>query len=409
MNAQKISTIAVPAALLVMALVGGSILLLRLFFLSGLVIAVSYLWTRWSLRNLSVLTTKPPEHLQVGDTFQQEITISNSDKLPRFWLRVQNDTDLPGYHDTAIINIARQSSYSWQTNFGCRKRGRYHLGPVTVIATDPLGIFTSRCALGEAQEITVCPATIDLSLAKFASFSDFGYGSGYQSINLASPNASGVREFVSSDSSHHIHWRSTARMGKLMVKKFDTDHSYSTSKIAWILLDMNEKAHFRQGEETSDEYAITIAASVAKKYLQDGMRVGILASDERRCLITPQRGEEQLWGILEALALIRTDPKLKLSELVSHNLDGFHDNPLVIIVATSTSENLVEIIHQLRNRVDSVVVILLDVADFGGRLSSTGVSRTLTWSGAQVYTITKRAELSKALDNKIRQLPQLLV
>jgi uncharacterized protein (DUF58 family) len=125
------------------------------------------------------------------------------------------------------------------------------------------------------------------------------------------------------------------------------------------------------------------------------MQVGILASDERHSLITPETGEKQLWDILETLALMRANKGLTLSELFSYHLDSFCHNPLVIIIATSASENLVEAVSQLRNRVASTVVILLDVASFGGPPWSSQMAQALIWSGAQVYTMGKGASLVK--------------
>lgn len=402
MTRQKILVIVVLVALLALALVSGSILIMRLFFLSVLVTAVSYVWVRWSLRRLSVDTTQPPERLEVGDTFQREVIISNPGKLPRLWLKVEDDTDLPGHQDMAIINIARRSSYCWQANFKCRKRGRYHLGPVTLTAADPLEIFTSTRTLGKEQEIIVYPATIDLPLFNLASFSGSDRSSGYQSIKGIRSHASSVREFTSGDSLHYIHWRSTAHMGKLMVKTFDADRSYNPPKVAWILLDMNERAHFGRGEETSEEYTITIAASMVKKCLESGIEVGILASDERHSLIKPETGEKQLWDVLETLALMKANRELTLSELSSYHLDSFRHNPLVIIIATSASENLVEVVPQLRNRVASIVVILVDAASFGGPPWSSQMAQTLIRSGAQVYTIGKGANLLKVAERQGR-------
>jgi uncharacterized protein (DUF58 family) len=395
MKRQMIFVIVVLVALLALALVSGSILFLRLFSLVVLVTAVSYVWVRWSLHRLSVDTTQPPERLEVGDTFQREVIISNPGNLSRLWLKVEDSTDLPGHQDAAIVNIARQSSYCWQANFKCRKRGRYHLGPVALTAADPLEIFTSTRTLGKEQEITIYPATIDLPLFNFASFSGSGRRSGYQSIKGISSHASSVREFTSGDNLHHIHWRSTARMGKLMVKTFDAERSYKPPKVAWILLDMNEKAHFSRGEETSEDYTITVAASLVKRFLQSGMQVGILASDEHHSLITPETGEKQLWDILETLALMKANKGRTLSELFSYHLDIFCHNPLVIIIATSASDSLIEAVSQLRSRVASTVVMLLDVASFGGPPWSSQMAQTLIQSGAQVYTMGKGASLVK--------------
>ena len=409
MNLRKIITVAVPVFILALALLFGSVILLRLFFIAVLLIAVSYLWTTLSLKRLSLCMAKPPDHLQVGDSFQREVTLSNAAKLPRLWLKLEDNSDLPGQNDATIVNIFGKSSYSWQTRFICTKRGKYHLGPINISAGDPFGIFKRLRTLGEAQDIIVYPTTVDLPHFKFSSFSDLSYGSGYQSAHHISPNASGVREFATGDSLHHIHWRTTARSGKVMVKTFDADRSYNTSKIGSIFLDMNEDSHFGRQEKASDEQAITIAASIIEKYLEGGMKVGMLASDEAHCLIEPERGEKHLWQMLDNLAMMKTTWKETLSESVLKHLDSFRDNPLAIFIVTTATPNLMETIHQLRSRVDSLVVILLDISTWNGRPLYNDLTRTLTWSGAQVYTVRKDDELAKALDSKRTHLHPVLV
>lgn len=400
--------IIVSILILAAALLFGSVLLLRLFYIAAIVSGLSYLWVFLNIRNITVRFGKPPEHLQVGNTFHREVVLSNPSRLPRLCLKLVDNTDLPGSHDTTMVNIPSNQSYLWEATFTCRQRGRYHLGPTAITTSDPFGIFTHKCILGEQQEIIVYPATIDLPLFRFSSFSEFDYGSGYQSLSRISPNASSVREYASGDSLHHIHWRSTARTGSLMVKMFDTDRSYNASKTAWILLDMNEESHFGKGTENSDEYAITIAASLVRKYVQSGMRVGVMASDDHQCFTTAERGEDHLWEILEALALMKTDWNLKLKEIVSRYADNLRDNPLVIIIATSATEGLVEIVRQLKNKADSVIVVLLDIPSFKDQPSSLDTSRVLSWAGAQVYTIRKGEELAKALDSRTTHIHPLM-
>jgi len=411
MGTRKIVAIVVPLIVLTLALVLGSILLLRLFFVSALVVGISYLWAVLSMRNLTLSIGKPPEHLQVGDTFQREVALSNPGWMPRLWLKLRDNTNLPGRHDTAMVTISGRSVHLWQNTFTCQKRGRFHLGPTTVTTGDPLGIFSYPRVLGEEQDITIYPETVELPLFRFASFSDFGYGAGYHSLSRISPNASSVREYASGDSLHHIHWPSTARTGSLMVKMFDADRSYNASKTAWVLLDMNNESHFGRGEESSDELAISVAASVVKKYVQGGMRVGIMASDVNHLLLPPDRTENHLWQIMEAFALMKNDWKLNLYDIVAQNMDSFRDNPLVIIIATSATEGLMDVIRQLKNRVDSAVVVLLDAASFPGSHgpAAADISRTLTWAGAQVYIVRKGEELGKALDSKTTRLQPLLV
>jgi uncharacterized protein (DUF58 family) len=409
MKTRNIVAPAISAALLASALFLGSALLLRLFFVAASVNILSYLWSVLNLSNLSSKVGSPPGHLQVGDMFQREIFITNNSRFYHLWLKLRDNTNLPGPQDSAMVNIPGQQSHRWLTTFRCQKRGQYHIGPTSIVSTDPFGIFTRGILIGKQQEIIVYPTTVDLALFRFASYSDFGFSSGYQAISHMSPNASSVREYVSGDSLHHIHWRTTARVGSLMVKKFDVDRSYNASKTAWVLLDMNEDSHFGRDEENSDEYAVTIAASLVRKYIESGMRVGLMASDDRSQFFPAERSELHLWNILEALALIKTDWNTTLYEVVSAHTDVFHDNPFVIIVSTSATKNIMETVHLLKNRIDSVVVVLLDIASFQGRSADIEIFRALTWVGAQIYMVRKGEEISKALDSRATHIHPLMV
>ncbi|MDD5190899.1 MAG: DUF58 domain-containing protein [Dehalococcoidales bacterium] len=395
-------------AMLAFALLFGSALLLRLFYLSILILLASYAWVVYNIRKLSLKTGAAPAHLQVGDDFQREVTLTNNSRLPRLWLKLQDRTDL-GPQDSTLVNLPGQDSKTWKTNFTCLRRGRFHLGPVDVTSFDPLGIFSRQITLGDSQSVIIYPQAVDLPHFKFSSFSDFGYNDSYLSATRISSNASSVREFASGDSLRHIHWQSTLRTGKFMVKMFDADRSYNASKIGWILLDMNEESHFGRQLDTTDEQAIVIAASVAQNYLQGGMKVGLMASDAERSYVAPERGQAQLWQILEKLALMKTDWRSTLKETVNKNLDDIRDNPLVIIIATTTSTGLIDTIRQLKNRVDAVVVILLDVASWQGSPILTDMQRTLTWTGAQVYMVHKGEKIATALDSKITHVHPYMV
>lgn len=396
---------AVPIVLLTLALVGGSSLLLRLFFLTLLVLLVSYLWAIIGIRHISAQAEKPPEHCQVGEQFQQEFTVFNNSKIPKFLLKIEENTDMGGEHSPQLLNLLPGSSHCWQSTVNCRHRGRYSVGSVLATATDPFGLFSRQHRLGKPHSIIVYPATTDLPLLKLASFTDFGYGSGQRSISQISPNASSVREFVAGDSLHYVHWHTTAHTGKLMVKVFDADRSQGSSKTVWVILDMQEASHFGEGEETTEEYGITIAASVVRKYLESGMWAGLIASGDETYLFPPERGEEHLWCMLEALALIKATGKVSVSQLVSEQMEWFRYDSMVVIISPSPTGQLVDVIRKLRNRVSSVVVVLLDAASFGGDTDATEMVHSLSAMGVQVYVVRRGDELARVLSDRFPLLP----
>jgi len=377
---------------------------LRLFFLSVLLLLVSFLWTVFGVRGIRVRAEPPPEHCQVGKKFQQGITVTNSSRIPKLWLRIEEGANMPGYRDVEVLNLSARSSHSWESGVYCRRRGQYDLGTVVVTSVDPFGLFSRKRTLGEPQSVLVYPATFDLPLFRAVSFNEFGRSAGYQSISQISPNASSVREFYSGDSLNHIHWRSTAHTGRLMVKLFDADRSSNVAKTVWVVLDMQAASHVGEGDESTEEYAVAIASSMAKKHLDTGMRVGLMAYADRFYYIPPERGEEHLWRVLGTLAVARATGEEPVGRLLSDQMEHLRGNSIVIVITPSVSGELFDAIRQLRNRVDAVVVVQIDTSSFGGQPGALNIARNLSATGVQVYVVGQGDELATALDHRVSLL-----
>ncbi|MFC1908260.1 DUF58 domain-containing protein [Chloroflexota bacterium] len=396
--------IIVPIILLTFALAVGNILVLRLFFLSVLVLLISYLWVLFGTRGLGINVRKPPDYCQVGDWIDGEITVFNNSRIPKLLLKMEENTDLPGQHTILALSLSSGVSYCLQTSTYCRRRGHYRLGPITATATDPFGFFSRHCNLGETYQILIYPETVDLPYFESSSITEFGYASGYRSMSQISPNASSVREYVTGDSLNHIHWHSSAHNGTLTVKIFDADKTYFGSERVWIAVDMNQSPQLGEGEETTEEYAITIAASLVKKYINNGTPVGLIASGDQTYIFPPLRGEEQLWRIMEALALMRATGNVTIDRLVSNEMQNFKGNSTVIIITPSGNEQVLSVVRQLKSRGNLAVTILLGDTSFGGAAGIISTARSLSSTGTQTYIVRKGDELIRALDSRASSL-----
>jgi uncharacterized protein (DUF58 family) len=391
----------VPLVLLAVGLIWELELVLRLFFLSAIVLLLGYAWTVFGVRGLTAEVKNLPDHCQVGDEFDEGITVVNTNKMPKLLLTVEEKTDLPGYNNIATLNLGAGKSRSWQTTVSCQRRGRYQLGSFTAKASDPLGIFTRQSVLGQPHDVLIYPAIVDLPFFALSATANYEYGGGRRSTSQISPDASTVREFTSGDSLSHIHWRSTAHTGQLMVKVFDAERSRNGSKGTWIVLDMNQTASIGEDIETSEEYGVTIAASLVKKYLDEGMPVGLMTHGDRPYLFPCDLGEIHFRRMLETLALIRATGQVTLDRLLSDEMERFQGDSSVIIVTPSATEKLASAIWRLQRHGNSAVVVLLDAVSFGGTSASVPAARSLAVMGVPVYIVRKGDELAMALDSRV--------
>ncbi len=396
----RIVLLVLPFLILALALASGFILLWRLFFLNALLLLFSYLWTRLGIRGITAHVGKPAERCQVGHWLDEEITLFNRSRLPKPFIRVQENSNLPGHHNMTILNLAPRSSQSWQTRVVCQRRGRYRLGEITITVSDPFGLFSRHRHLGEPQNVLIYPATPELPFFQPLFRSEPGYGPSRWLVSESSTSAARVREYTNSDSYNHIHWHSSAHTGKLMVKVFDPDRSTYASKDIWIILDMEQSAYPGGDGSTMTEDAVTIAASLLKKYIDSDKQVGLITTGDQPYLFPPQAGNQHLWQVMEALALVKAKGEVTLDQLIQREAEHFGTNPVIIVITPSTTEATTSSLRRLRNRGAMVIAILLDPASFGGTESATSTANRLIAGGLQVYVVRQGEELSRALDTR---------
>ncbi len=86
-------------------------------------------------------------------------------------------------------------------------------------------------------------------------------------------------------------------------------------------------------------------------------------------------------------------------------MEWLRGDSMVVIISPSPTGQLVDVIRQLRNRVSSVVVVLLDAASFGGDTDATEVVHSLSAMGVQVYVVRQGDELARVLSDRFPLLP----
>jgi uncharacterized protein (DUF58 family) len=133
------------------------------------------------------------------------------------------------------------------------RRGIFPVGPLTIRRGDPLGLLLRGADEDDRSRLIVHPATHKVNPYPSGINRDLdGTPSGESSS--AGIAFSGLREYVPGDDLRLIHWRSSARVGELMVR-YNVDHQQPRTA---VILDTRAGLH----DEESFEDAIRSAASV---------------------------------------------------------------------------------------------------------------------------------------------------
>jgi uncharacterized protein (DUF58 family) len=391
----------VPLIILALAFAGGFTVLWRFFIFLVVLLILSRAWSRWSIRGITARVIKTADLRQIGESFEEKFIVTNGSRMPAPLVEVQEVTDLPGYQNKVSCSLASNGgTYQWQTRPQCRRRGQYTVGAIDVKVADPLGLFVTRERLAAGQEIIVHPTPLELPNFQVIPRQEPGQNLRRWFASESGPSASRVREYVSGDSLRHIHWQTTAHTGRLVVKEFDPDRSRFAFKEIWLVLDMARATRLGQGDESTEEYGITVAASLASKYIDSGKKVGLIASGDRSYLCLTGTGYAQRQNIFRALALMKAAGRMPIDTLLKFQADRFDTGSVVVVVMPSDNRPIAAPLRHAMNRGVTVIAVLLDSHSFGGRGTASDTARALTSAGFHVHVVRRGQDIPAALDSR---------
>ncbi len=399
----------------------GRILLVRLHYLLLAILILSLAWTWLNIRGVQIVRQTRARRAQVGQLAEERFMVRNTGWIPKLWLEVRDGSNLPDHWASRVVNsLPPGRQRGWTVRTYCRRRGRFTLGPLTLASGDPLGLWRFERHLPTTSTMVVYPATVDLSGFEPPVGRLTGGDALHRRTHFITTNVLGIREYAPGDSFNRIHWPSTARTGRLMVKQFELDPTADV----WIVLDM-EKAvqvgglaedepenlsqvpaplwtpHLKLAiDPSTEEYGVTVAASIARHFLNQKRAVGFIAHGQDREVVQLDRGERQLAKILETLAVIRAHGRATLEHVIANEERVFGRNATVIAITPSTSEIWIDALRDLKRRGVRTVAVVLEASTFGEAPSALGLITALAASNIPSYLVKCGDDLTVALSQQ---------
>ena len=138
------------------------------------------------------------------------------------------------------------------------RRGTYEVGPVEIPRADPFGLCRRARALGETQVISVHPRLLPLSTLP-SGVSRNLEGPSSEVSPQGSVTFHHLREYVIGDDLRKVHWPSTARLGKLVVRHYvDTAQPYAV-----VLVDLRPEVYSWESFEEAMDVTASIVTSLS--------------------------------------------------------------------------------------------------------------------------------------------------
>jgi len=376
----------------------------------------AYLWARQMAGHLEVEREQHYGWAHVGDLLEERFTLVNRSFLPVLWLEVDDHSDLPGYSARMVRSADSNQAVTWRTEGVCRQRGLFTLGPWRARARDPLGLFEVVHNHPETQSILIYPPIVHLPELRLPRGLATGAGRRSRAAQEVTANASSVRGYAPGDAINRVHWASTARRDELMVKTFDLEPSGHL----WIVLDMDSGVQAGEGEDSTEEYGVILAASLSNRALQENRAAGLVAygtstpaaggePEPLPTVVMPQRGRAQQWLILHALALVRAGGRWPLQRVLAEMDRNLGRGTILAVITPSLDPSWVAGLLPPMRRGVAPTVLLLDPSTFGGEGDATAMIELLANLGVPAERIVQGMPFQPVFHHRRRGRPELKV
>jgi uncharacterized protein (DUF58 family) len=408
--------------LLVISLLGGvisgAVFYYRLAYVWAFLYVGNWLIARLSLRGVEVRRTARFLRSQVGQIFEERFEVINNSRIPRLWIEVRDESSLPGSRGSQVLSmIGGRERRTYLVRTRLMQRGVFPLGPTELESGDLFGLFKVNRSYPAHESLLVYPMMVDVRHFP----SPMGWLSGGEALRRRTQqitaNASGVREYAPGDPLNRIHWVSTARRNRFMVKEFELDPMAEV----WIFVDAYRHAHYSLPHEplqleerdmwrastkiplppATIEYAVSVGASLSRYYLRRNRVVGLVSAGASLRVLPAERGGRQLGKILETLALMRADGRLPLQALIEAEVQSLPRGSTTILITPETSKTVPVVAEFLLRRGMRPVVVLLKTETFGGPGGSDEIATSLELMRVPVCKVAEGDDLSETLSEDV--------
>jgi uncharacterized protein (DUF58 family) len=357
------------AILLLLALIGliaSDLLLLWAALLALAALAVAAVWRELALRDVTYERILEPSRLFPGEQCALRVRLENHKLLPVAWMSVVERlrSGLIPFGERERRSGPRE--FAWKQTYAlgpfervertlqleASERGRYRLDPVVATAGDPFGMFSTTDSMGATDEVIVYPALLPPWSWAPAAARPFGETRAVVRTLEDPMRSAGVRRYIAGDPMRRVHWRATARTGRLMSRVFEP----SADLQLLIALDSHTSEEAWHGvDHDMLEHGISLAATAARDALEARVAVGLfsnalLVGSDQRLRLAPGRALDQLTAVLESLALLIPFFGPTLADVLDAELAGAPFGASLLVISHASSERFAAVLERYRRR-----------------------------------------------------------
>jgi uncharacterized protein (DUF58 family) len=313
---------------------------------------------------------------------------------------IEGSDEFLGHTPFLVETLSAKGSATFRYEAVPARRGIHDGGEVSISSGVPFGVRTAERRLFVSSSIVVHPRWVTIANFPLLESASTPHEVLHERRRGSGVEFYGIREYRSGDSLRHVHWRSSARTGRLYVREFEEQFA---SRLG-VLIDAEEKI----GDEpnTTFEDAVACAASLVLYALEAGHPAQIFADSRSgtQHLFEPGRRDTLDW-----LARLEADGRRGLVRIASEMAGEVQRRSTNALIFPSTRRNAEEAPKAasiLQARSSRVIAVMLSASTYSAsdrRVLTEAAEQALADELAANHVVVYRVNRERGLAQCLRE------
>ena len=277
-------------------------------------------------------------------------------------------------------------------------RGRHELAPLEVVVTDPLGLERVEQQLDERVAVLVRPH-VPLLTSVFSTHGAHDAGAARSRFRRpAGFEIHAIREYAPGEPLRAVHWPSTARRGRLMVKELEDAPRDDLT----VILDQDRDVVAGAAGRSSFDAAVRAAGALALAHVQWSRRVTLVGTAPGAEAVRIRSLGHDWEVALDALASIMPVAGARVDRALRDPATAVARARELVIV-TGRPERAVDALLELRRTGRAVSLVVVAAETFAGRARARPGPAVLRAAaqGIPVAVISAETSIADALAGRL--------
>jgi uncharacterized protein (DUF58 family) len=275
---------AIIAILIVAFAIQSGLLAYAAYVLLGLLL-ITRLLTKSGLNVVRAERSVSANEIDAGERLDVDVEVENTGNMPITWLLLEDL--LPDYairqrpprlrvkgKRLQIRMLRGGQATRLRYKLEDLRRGFYQIGPLVLESGDLFGLHRRYRVVAPPEYVLIYPRVVPLRGYDIASRRPIGDVRLSHRLFEDPTRIAGVRSYQIGDPLNRIHWRASARTGRLHSKVYDP----SSLAGATLVLDFHRDSYPSRGEPHRSDLAVTAAASLAFAVAELGQQIGLVTN-----------------------------------------------------------------------------------------------------------------------------------